>query len=168
VGVREAVDRARAAEDVEGMRQKGLPSLKAGDFAENLLVSGIRTSELGLGSRLKLGDGVELVITQVGKVCHHHCAIFAQTGDCIMPRNGLFARVMKGGAVREGDLVQVLETVSRTVFQCVVLTASDRCSRGETEDTAGPAVASLLRRCLPAHLYACEILPDDRARLADR
>jgi len=157
-----------AAEDVEGMRQKGLPSLKAGDFAENLLVSGIRTSELGLGSRLKLGDGVELVITQVGKVCHHHCAIFAQTGDCIMPRNGLFARVMKGGAVREGDLVQVLETVSRTVFQCVVLTASDRCSRGETEDTAGPAVANLLRRCMPAHLYACEILPDDRARLADR
>ncbi len=156
------------ARDVAIMRDKGLPDLKAGDFAENVVVSGVDLSVLGLGSRLRLGADVGLIVTQIGKKCHNRCAIYAQTGDCIMPRRGLFARVTKGGAVRIGDTVRVLKIVSRETFQCVVLTASDRCSRGETKDTAGPAVAALLQKEIGGHIYATEILPDERDRIGAR
>ncbi len=157
-----------SAGDVVIMRARGLPGLKAGDFAENLVLQGIDLNALGLGSRLRIGDEAEVVITQIGKQCHSRCAIYAQTGDCIMPRRGLFARVTKGGTVRVGTAVTVLETVSRDAFQCVVLTASDRCSRGETADTAGPAVAALLRDRIGSHVYAAEILPDERQCIAER
>jgi molybdenum cofactor biosynthesis protein MoaC len=141
---------------------------KSGDFAENVVLSGLDLSALGLGSRLRLGREVELTITQIGKVCHAPCAIYRQAGDCMMPRLGLFARVLKGGTCAPGDAAAVLETVARDTFQCVVLTASDRCSQGSAADTAGPAVADLLRQRLNAHLYARELLPDDRTRLAGR
>lgn len=157
-----------AAGDIATLRKAGLPDLKAGDFAENLVVSGLDLAGLGLGSRLKIGSEVELGITQIGKVCHTRCAIYDKTGDCIMPRKGLFARVLAGGTVRAKDGVVVLEKVPRDAFQCVVLTASDRCSRGETRDTAGPAVADRLQKRLAAHIYAHEILPDERGRIADR
>ncbi len=157
-----------AAEDVAIMRAKGLPNLQAGDFAENLLLKGIDLDALGLGSRLQLGDSVVLSLTQIGKECHSRCTIYEQTGDCIMPRRGLFARVTKGGTISVGDPATVRETVSRDTFQCVVLTASDRCSSGKTKDTAGPAVAALLQQKIGAHLYASEILPDDRKSIGAR
>ena len=156
------------AGDVEGMRQKGLPDLKAGDFAENMVVSGIHLEALGLGSRLRVGKDAELVVTQLGKVCHSCCAIYHQTGDCIMPRRGVFARVIAGGTVATGDPVEVLETIPREIFQAVVLTISDRCSHGQAKDTAGPAVARLLAEQLKAHIYKTEIIPDDRPRIAER
>ena len=155
-------------EDVNAMRAQGLPGLKAGDFAENLVLSGVELQHLGLGSILQLGATAMLSITQLGKTCHARCAIYEQTGDCIMPRAGLFARVTTGGTVAVGDEVTVLQRVPRESFQAVVLTASDRCSRGEAKDTAGPAVADLIRRRLDAYVYAYEILPDERAGLADR
>jgi len=157
-----------ALEDVEEMRKKGLPGLKSGDFAENLVVSDVALATLGLGSRLRLGKEVLVSITQLGKVCHARCAIYDQTGDCIMPRLGLFGRVLRGGQVTPGDSVEIVETVPRDVFQAVVLTISDRCSRGETEDTAGPAIADMLRNSLKAYIYKTEILPDDQARIAER
>jgi molybdenum cofactor synthesis domain-containing protein len=85
-----------------------------------------------------------------------------------MPRLGLFARVLRSGAVAPGDPVEVLEVVPRDRWQAVVLVASDRCERGETVDTAGPAVARLLEERMGAHVYTRELLPDDRAQLADR
>jgi molybdopterin adenylyltransferase len=157
-----------AASDVESMRAKGLPDLKAGDFAENVVVSGIDMGALGLGSRLRLGAEVELSLTQIGKVCHAHCAIYHQTGDCIMPRRGVFARVLSGGVINVNDEVTVVKAVPRQALQCVVLTISDRCSRGEAEDTAGPAVAELLRKEQGGHLYALEILPDEQAQIEER
>ncbi len=157
-----------AASDVDGMRAKGLPDLKAGDFAENIVLSGIDLGALGLGSRLRLGTDVVVALTQIGKVCHARCAIYHQTGDCIMPRLGVFARVVSGGALNAGDEVTVLDVIPRTALQCVVLTISDRCSRGETEDTAGPAVAALLDRELGAHLYALEVIPDEQEQIEAR
>ncbi|NQT92477.1 MAG: molybdenum cofactor biosynthesis protein [Lentisphaerae bacterium] len=157
-----------AAEDIDTLRDKGLPDLKPGDFAENMVVSGVELGRLGLGSRLKAGSDVEMAITQLGKVCHNRCAIYFQTGDCVMPRKGLFARVIKGGKVCPGDEVSVLDTVSPDVLQCVVLTISDRCSRGETEDTAGPAVAARLRDGLGGHVYALEVLPDEQQQIEER
>ena len=150
------------AGDIAAMRAKGLPDLKPGDFAENLIVSGLDLSAMGLGSRLRIGASAELAITQLGKVCHHHCAIYHQTGDCIMPRRGLFARVVADGPIAAGDPVVSLETVPRSRIQMVVLTISDRCSRGEATDTAGPAVTAHLREALEAHLYTARILPDDQ------
>lgn len=154
--------------DVEGMKQKGLPDLKAGDFAENIVASGVDLSDMGLGSRLTLGNEVELSITQIGKVCHSHCAIYHQTGDCIMPRAGLFARVIRGGNIAPGDRLEVTGMISRKTFQAVVLTISDRCSRDETEDTAGPAVTNMLREIMKANIYTTAIIPDDKDRIVER
>jgi molybdopterin adenylyltransferase len=105
------------------------------------------------------------VVTQIGKVCHTRCAIFHQTGDCIMPRLGLFARVLAGGLVCNGDPVDILEVVPREVYQAVVLTISDRCSRGEATDTAGPAVAGRLADVLRAHIYTTRIIPDEQPQI---
>jgi len=157
-----------AVEDIDTLRAKGLPDLKPGDFAENIVVSGLDLATLGLGSRLRAGCEVELTVTQLGKVCHSRCAIYYQTGDCVMPRTGIFARVARGGSLCSGDEAVVLEVVPREIFQCVVLTISDRCSRGETQDTAGPAVAARLRKALDGHVYAQEILPDEQKQIADR
>ena len=156
------------AGDIDDMKAKGLPELKHGDFAENIVLSGVDLSVLGLGSRLKVGNDAELIFTQIGKVCHAHCAIYHQTGDCIMPRLGIFARVSKGGEIKVGDEIVVTHAVPRTSFQCVVLTISDRCSRGEATDTAGPAVAALLRSSISAHIYAEEIIPDELEEIKSR
>jgi len=115
-----------AAEDIETARQRGLPDLKSGDFAENLVVSGVDLGALGLGSRLRLGGETDLTVTQLGKVCHHRCQIYYQTGDCIMPRLGVFAEVVRGGALAAGDSVEVLQVVPRQRPQSVVLTAVGR------------------------------------------
>jgi len=157
-----------AAEDVSAFqRQSGL-QLTPGAFAENLLLAGIDLAALGLGSRLRIAEHVVLTVTQRGKTCHNRCAIYHQTGDCIMPRLGLFARVLSSGRVTVSDPVRIETPVPRALAQAVVLTASDRCSRGEAEDTAGPAVAHLLNSDGHFHIYAAEVLPDDRPSLASR
>ena len=156
-----------SAEDIDAAR-KTLPALAPGDFAENIILSGIDLAAIGLGSRLRLGADVVLSITQIGKVCHTPCRIAQVTGDCLMPRQGLFARVEAGGAVRPGDEAAVLTLVPRERFQAVVLTISDRCSRGEARDTAGPAVARRLQAEMDAHLYRTEVVPDEQETIAER
>jgi len=156
-----------AAEDIDTVR-RALPDIHPGDFAENVVVSGLDLGACGLGSRIALGSEVVVRITQIGKVCHARCAIYDATGDCIMPRLGLFARVETGGTVRTGDHASLLQVVPREVFQTVVLTISDRCSRGEATDTAGPAVAEKLSTTIGAHIYATEIIPDEQSQIARR
>jgi MOSC domain-containing protein YiiM len=78
-----------------------------GDFAENVTTAGLRLWELPIGTRLKLGDEVQLQVTQIGKTCHHRCQIFQQVGDCVMPREGIFAKVLQGGTVRVGDPISI-------------------------------------------------------------
>ena len=157
-----------SAEDIAAARQGGLPDLKPGDFAENAILSGLDLNSFGLGTRIRLGRSAELSITQIGKVCHAPCQIYALTGDCIMPRRGLFARVVADGEVRVGDAAEVIRPVGRDVFQVVLLTISDRCSRGEARDTAGPAVSEAISRSLPVHLYRTEIIPDDQPVIVGR
>jgi len=157
-----------SAADIETIRRKGLLDPAPGAFAENVVVSGLDLSTVGLGSRLRLGAEVTLSVTQIGKVCHAPCRIQELTGDCIMPRLGLFTRVERGGEVRIGDTVELLALVPRERFQAVVITISDRCSTGETKDTAGPAVCNMLEEQLEAHIYRHEIMPDERAKIAKR
>ena len=99
-----------------------------------MVISGVDLGGLGLGSRLRLGESVVLSITQIGKDCHTPCRIGQITGDCIMPRLGLFTRVETAGLARVGEEVQVVTAIPTSKFQAVVLTVSDRCSRGEATD----------------------------------
>ena len=94
-----------ASESIELVREV-LPTLKKGAFAENIITRGIALEKLGIGSRVQIGEAVVLEITQIGKECHNSgCAIKKATGDCIMPREGLFARVIEGGTIVPGDRI---------------------------------------------------------------
>lgn len=95
-------------ESVDKMRAAGL-DVGAGDFAENLTIVGINLPLLPIGTRLRVGTTALLEVTQIGKECHHHCAIYQQIGDCVMPREGIFARVLRGGPVAKDDAVIVVE-----------------------------------------------------------
>lgn len=97
-----------ALESVRIMEEKGL-NLEAGDFGENVVTQGLDLKELRLGTRLKIGKDTLLEVTQIGKECHDRCAIYYQAGDCIMPREGIFTRVLVGGQVRVGDKIEILE-----------------------------------------------------------
>jgi MOSC domain-containing protein YiiM len=93
-------------ESAEKVRAQGL-EVGPGDFAENLLVDGLGPEDFSLGTQVSIGEGALLEVMQIGKECHQGCAIREQTGDCVMPREGIFARVLAGGAVRAGDAVEV-------------------------------------------------------------
>ncbi len=94
-------------ESINKMQGKGL-EINFGDFAENLTIEGIFLHQLPLGTKIKVGEDVLLEVTQIGKECHHGCEIRKKIGDCVMPREGIFARVLKGGKVRVGDDIEVL------------------------------------------------------------
>ena len=96
-----------ASESIEASRAAGL-EVSFGDFAENIATSGVDWKTMPVGTRVKVGDTVLLEITQIGKECVRKCAIFYQAGDCIMPREGIFARVLKGGMIRSGDTIELL------------------------------------------------------------
>ncbi|MDD2310177.1 MAG: MOSC domain-containing protein [Desulfuromonadaceae bacterium] len=90
-----------AQESIDRMRALGL-DVNAGDFAENITTSGIDLVSLPIGSRLKIGKTL-LEVTQIGKECHNRCAIYYQAGDCVMPKEGIFVKVLEPGVIRAGD-----------------------------------------------------------------
>ena len=96
-----------AMESIEKMKARGL-DVGAGDFAENLTTEGIDLVSLPLGTRMKIGSSAVGEVTQIGKECHRRCAIFQQAGDCVMPREGIFIRILNGGPVKAGDEVDIL------------------------------------------------------------
>lgn len=132
-------------------------AVKDGAFGENLLVDGFDFARLPVGTRLGCGE-VLLEITQIGKQCHHGCEIFQRMGDCIMPREGVFARVLHGGEIAEGDEMHL-------VYKVGIITASDKGSMSEREDLSGPAIAERLPN--DYQVVCTEIVPDDRAQLAE-
>jgi len=93
-------------ESINRMRKEGY-DVVPGSFAENLTTEGIELLSLPIGTRLSVGDNILLEITQIGKECHSGCAIFKQVGKCIMPKEGVFTRVVKGGKVKAGDEIRV-------------------------------------------------------------
>ena len=96
-----------ALESIDKMKEKGL-EVGPGAFAENITTAGIEVSALPLGTRLALGE-CEVEITQIGKECHSRCKIYHLAGDCVMPREGVFARVLCGGTIQVGNHIQVIE-----------------------------------------------------------
>ena len=131
------------AGDISDMKAKGL-TLEPGAFGENVVISGLNTRYLGIGSRLRL-DEAEVEITQIGKVCHTRCAIYYQAGDCIMPRHGLFASVTRDGDVHAGSAVEIVRSLPRATVQAAVLTPAGR-------EDAGDAAANILEDELGAHI----------------
>lgn len=97
-----------AKESIDKMIKMGVDGLEAGKFAENITTEGIILYELPVGTRLKIGETIQEV-TQIGKECHKGCAIKNQVGTCIMPTEGIFTRIIKGGVIREGDSIEILE-----------------------------------------------------------
>jgi MOSC domain-containing protein YiiM len=97
-----------AVESIDKMAEKGV-RVSPGDFAENITTEGLSLNELSVGSKLKLGKSVKLEVTQFGKKCHDRCEIFERLGDCIMPREGVFAKVIKAGSINVGDVIEVVD-----------------------------------------------------------
>ena len=96
-----------AQESAEKMRKLGV-NVGPGDFAENLLTEGIELISLPIGAKLGIGRDIILEVTQIGKECHAHCAIYQQVGTCVMPTEGIFTRVIRGGKVIPGDTITVI------------------------------------------------------------
>jgi MOSC domain-containing protein YiiM len=94
-----------AEESIEKMRSKGL-DVSYGDFAENITTRGLVLYEIPVGTRMRIGE-CYAEVTQIGKECHDRCAIYYAAGDCVMPREGIFVRILKGGAVKKGDEIIV-------------------------------------------------------------
>lgn len=134
-----------------------------GAFGENILVEGLDFKNLPVGTKLFCGD-VILKMTQIGKECHTHCQIYQRVGDCIMPREGVFAEVLQGGTIKPGDEMKAVLPALDEPFTAAVVTLSDKGFAGERKDTSGPLAAQMLR---DAGYEVIEemILPDDKARL---
>ena len=149
---------------IEDFRAKGA-KVEDGAFGENLVVEGIDFRSLPEGTILECA-GVILEMTQIGKECHSHCAIFKVMGDCIMPKEGVFAKVIKGGCITVGDEMKVRPaSTGAAPYRVWVITASDRGSKGEREDLSGP----LIREFVTAAGYTgagYTLLPDDEEGLS--
>jgi MOSC domain-containing protein YiiM len=96
-----------AMESIGKMVRLGL-KVGPGDFAENITTQGLDLLKLPVGTRFRIGENSLLEVTQIGKVCHTRCAIYYQAGDCVMPKEGIFARVLEGGEIKVGDEIRVL------------------------------------------------------------
>ena len=131
-----------SAERIEEFRKKIW--VDYGAFGENLVVESFDFRQLPVGSRFAVGEAL-LEMTQIGKECHNDCVIKQQTGECIMPREGVFARVLKGGMVQVGDEMKLLPPQENPPLRAAVITLSDKGSRGEREDKSGPLVAEMLQ-----------------------
>jgi len=94
-------------ESIRKMQDKGL-NVNPGDFAENITTEGIDLPTLPVGTKMTIGNNIEVEVSQIGKECHTRCAIYYLAGDCVMPKEGIFVTVLKGGKVREGDEIVVI------------------------------------------------------------
>jgi len=138
---------------------------KPGEFAENITTTGIDLKQVAIRDHLTIGP-VELEITQIGKKCHGDgCAIRKQTGKCVMPAEGLFAKVIKEGEIRPGDKIGH----TARPLKILVITLSDRASHGEYEDKSGPVIRDILTRHFSKSHWQAEIknllLSDDAIKL---
>jgi molybdenum cofactor synthesis domain-containing protein len=152
----ESIDQMRAR-----VRASGL-ELNYGDFAENITTAAIEVMKLPVGSQIQIGSQVVLEITQIGKECHQGCAIREKAGDCVMPREGVFARVVEGGTVSVGDAI----TIGCPAIRVGVITASDKGSAGARADLSGPTIREMAA-AFGGIVTQYRIVPDEKTALAD-
>ncbi len=146
-----------ALESIEKMQRMGL-DVGPGDFAENITTQGIDLLALPVGSRFKIGSEALLRVTQIGKECHTRCAIYHQAGDCVMPKEGIFAEVLIGGEIKVEDEITVVPG-----YRLGIITASDKGARGEREDKSGEVIMEKLKGL--ADVVDYRIVPDEKEDL---
>lgn len=154
-----------ADESVQRFTHAAGRKINYGEFAENITTKGLELVNTHPLDRLTIGD-VELEITQIGKECHGtSCAIFREVGNCVMPKEGIFARVLKNGSIKAGDPV----IYTPRVYKVLIITLSDRASRGEYSDRSGPEIEHLLASFFENLQWAFAIerklIPDDAVAL---
>lgn len=149
-------------EKIDAFKAKGA-EVSPGAFGENVIVEGYDFSSLPVGSRFFCGD-VILEMTQIGKECHTHCQIYQKMGECIMPTQGVFARVIRGGKIRVGDEMKMEFPKPDRKFRAAVVTLSDKGARGEREDQSGPLLVQMLEEAGFQIEETC-ILPDEQKRI---
>ena len=147
---------------VKAFNEKGA-NVGHGAFGENLVVEGIDFKSLPVGCRFLVGTA-ELEMTQIGKECHSHCAIFKRMGECIMPHEGVFAQVNKEGDISVGDELAVVFPEPDRPFTAAVITGSDKGARGERADESGPAAKAILEAA-GFRVVESLIVPDEPAVL---
>ncbi|MEL7625022.1 MAG: molybdopterin-binding protein [Clostridiales bacterium] len=135
-----------------------------GAFGENLVVEGLDFRQLPVGTLLYCGEAT-LELTQIGKECHSHCQIYHKMGDCIMPREGVFAKVIKEGVVNAGDVMTAVLPENRPL-RAAVVTLSDKGFRGQRQDASGPLIAEMLEAA-GYRVAASLLLPDEREKIED-
>ena len=131
-----------SADKIAAFNARGA-NVQPGAFGENLVVAGFDFRALPVGTLLRCGD-VLLEMTQIGKECHSHCEIYKRMGECIMPTQGVFARVLEPGEIRVGDEMEIQPRTEPRPWQAAVITLSDKGARGERRDESGPAIAKRL------------------------
>ena len=151
-----------SADKIAAFNEKGA-GVVPGAFGENLVVEGFDFRALPVGTLLRCGD-VLLEMTQIGKECHSHCEIYKKMGDCIMPREGVFARVLEPGEIKVGDEMVIEPRSGVRPWQAAVITLSDKGARGEREDKSGPAIAERLEKS-GYEVVERLLLADDQAAL---
>ncbi|SDB06103.1 molybdenum cofactor synthesis domain-containing protein [Eubacterium oxidoreducens] len=152
-------------EQIEAFKKNDVEIVN-GIFGENLIISGIEdliNQSLIVGRRIQIGE-VLLEVTQIGKDCHDHCEIYKRVGQCIMPKVGIFTRVIKGGTIEVGDEAHLLPFENNTPFTAAVITMSDKGSKGEREDQSGPAIVEILEKA-GYNIVETMILPDEQSAL---
>lgn len=131
-----------SVEKIEDFRAKGA-EVDFGAFGENLVVEGFDLRKIPVGTKIRAGEAV-LELTQIGKECHSHCNIYHTMGDCIMPREGVFAKVIQGGEIAPGTEAELLPLEKDRPFTAAVITLSDKGAAGEREDKSGPLIGEIL------------------------
>ncbi len=131
-----------SADKIAAFNARGA-NVQPGAFGENLVVEGFDFRALPVGTLLRCGD-VLLEMTQIGKECHSHCEIYKRMGECIMPTQGVFARVLEPGEIRVGDEMEIQPRTEPRPWQAAVITLSDKGAKGERRDESGPAIAKRL------------------------
>ena len=149
-----------ALESVKKMQDKGL-KVKSGDFAENITTVDIDLLSLPVGTKLQIGS-IELIISQIGKVCHHKCAVYYHAGECVMPKEGIFGVVRGNGELKVGDEIKNL---GKDGYSVGIITLSDRASKGKYEDLTGPAIEKYISENLKTSFIRKEIIADDKDKL---
>ena len=155
-----------AVESIERFAAQSGRTFAYGEFAENITTSGLPLAECRIFDCIEIGKQVKLEVTQLGKKCHGgSCAIFQQVGRCVMPKEGVFARVVKGGTVKAGD------SISRRTraLRCHVITLSDRASQGVYEDRSGPKICEIMQTYAQQNAWRLQVetalIPDDAEQL---
>ena len=149
-------------EKIEEFRERGA-EVDFGAFGENLVIEGFDFRKLPVGTRFQIGE-VLLELTQIGKECHSHCQIYHKMGDCIMPREGVFTEVLKGGHIKKGDTVEMIEPEKDRPFTVAVVTLSDKGFAGEREDKSGPLIEEMVTK-EGYKVIEMLLLPDEKAKL---